>query len=369
LRKAFRSAVQQVVGAVVDEQTLSKNGELIEEKILTASNGFIKRYEEVSSKFDGDLHHVKIKAVVERRGVVEKLKEANIKVTSFEGANEFGRTVSILQARKDNTALLRKQLDALPEVLTAVEEAKPVYDDKDLCLVVNLSVRADPEAYAGYRQKFTDLLDKLQLRKWPAVVVPAEGKVHTQSPGKDELLFPKYPYSAVKSEEVKAFMNPFPITRGAAFWLCNRADVNTSRWTVYWVDCDPDETFDVLDGQLVVNIALLGKDGGIITEDEFPLDDAKSARLGTGWTLLRELKYRDKNGSAGNKGDGYSPYLYIAPMAFTFYSGFEYVPYLYYQRRIRLPVDNLKNIKELRYTIKQVHEPGKGPAKKRGRGK
>ena len=50
LKDAFRSAVRQVVGAVVDAETLIKDDEVITDKVLTYSDGMIKTYEVVSKK-------------------------------------------------------------------------------------------------------------------------------------------------------------------------------------------------------------------------------------------------------------------------------------------------------------------------------
>ena len=46
LKDAFRHAVRQAVGAVVDAETLVKNDEVIDDQILTYSNGFVKKYDE-----------------------------------------------------------------------------------------------------------------------------------------------------------------------------------------------------------------------------------------------------------------------------------------------------------------------------------
>ena len=72
IKDAFRHAVRQVVGAVVDAETLIENDEIIEDKVLTYSDGFIKSYEEVvgSKKVKDGLHRIKIKAQVERGSVL-----------------------------------------------------------------------------------------------------------------------------------------------------------------------------------------------------------------------------------------------------------------------------------------------------------
>ena len=56
LKDAFRNAVRQVVGAYVDAETLVKNDELVEDKILTYSNGFIKTFSEIEGSKKDSLY-------------------------------------------------------------------------------------------------------------------------------------------------------------------------------------------------------------------------------------------------------------------------------------------------------------------------
>ena len=52
LKDAFRNAVRQVVGAVLDAETLVKIDEIISDQVLTYSDGFVKTYEEISKTGD-----------------------------------------------------------------------------------------------------------------------------------------------------------------------------------------------------------------------------------------------------------------------------------------------------------------------------
>jgi hypothetical protein len=45
LKNAFKVAVEEAVGTLVDTETMVRQDETIEEKILSASNGFIKHYD------------------------------------------------------------------------------------------------------------------------------------------------------------------------------------------------------------------------------------------------------------------------------------------------------------------------------------
>jgi len=62
IKDAFRNAVRQVVGAVVDAETVIKNDDLISDKVLTYSDGFIKHYDDVpgSKKIQGTIHRIKM---------------------------------------------------------------------------------------------------------------------------------------------------------------------------------------------------------------------------------------------------------------------------------------------------------------------
>ena len=68
LKDAFRNAVQQVVGVLVDAETFVKNEEIISDKVLTYSNGFVSTYKEIERPhLDGGNFRTKIKATVETR--------------------------------------------------------------------------------------------------------------------------------------------------------------------------------------------------------------------------------------------------------------------------------------------------------------
>ena len=66
-KDALRTAVRQVVGTVVDAETLVRNDDLIKDQILTYSDGFVPRHKQLSQKQEGDLWRTTIRATVERR--------------------------------------------------------------------------------------------------------------------------------------------------------------------------------------------------------------------------------------------------------------------------------------------------------------
>lgn len=167
LKDAYRNAVRQVVGAVVDAETLVENDEVIDDKVLTYSDGFIKGYEEVagSKKMKGGLHRIKIKAQVERRSVIAKLKAANVTVKAVDGKGLFAEAVTQMDSEKDAAALLKKQFEDFPQsCITATVIGKPEIVEKSADnATVRLTVQVEPDlkAYKAFSSRLIPILGKL----------------------------------------------------------------------------------------------------------------------------------------------------------------------------------------------------------------
>ena len=62
---AFSQAIEQVVGVLVDAETLVKNDQIVRDQVLTFSRGFIQKFQVVRQWQEGGLHYARIKASVE----------------------------------------------------------------------------------------------------------------------------------------------------------------------------------------------------------------------------------------------------------------------------------------------------------------
>ena len=171
IKDAFRNAVRQVVGTVVDAETLVKNDEVIEDEVLTYSGGFIKGHEEVdgSKKVKGGLHRIKIKAQVERRSVIAKLKAANVTVKEVDGKGLFAKAVTQLDAEKDAASLLKKQFEGFPQsciTATIIGEPETVgTTGEKATLKFTVQIEPDLKAYKAFADKLIPVLDKLAKDK------------------------------------------------------------------------------------------------------------------------------------------------------------------------------------------------------------
>jgi hypothetical protein len=169
LEDAYRQAVRQVMGTVVDAVTLIKNDELIEDKVLTYSDGFITRYDKLSERRADGLTRVRITAVVERRSLIEKLSAANVSMKQLDGKNLFAELKTQLDAEASTAALLRRALDGFPlNCLTVGVEGKPEIlskDEEKAKLRFLVRYEADLAAYDAFAKRITQMLDEVALRK------------------------------------------------------------------------------------------------------------------------------------------------------------------------------------------------------------
>lgn len=171
IKDAFRNAVRQVVGAVVDAETQIKNDELISDKVLTYSDGFIKRYEEIEKEIgkDGVLYRVKIKAEVERRTVVQTLRDAKVSIKLVDGNSLYAEAVTQNEAKESAKELLKSHLERFPQsILTAkvVGEPKVISQTaSDAVLKMVVQIEPDTEAYDSFSVKMIDYLEKMAIAK------------------------------------------------------------------------------------------------------------------------------------------------------------------------------------------------------------
>ncbi len=100
LKNAFSSAVSQYVGVLVDAKEVVKNGKLIQDKILTFSNGYIDTYETISSKKQMGLWEVSIKAIVKKQDVLNEIKKLKIKAKDIKGSEDrYARLISQIKSK------------------------------------------------------------------------------------------------------------------------------------------------------------------------------------------------------------------------------------------------------------------------------
>ena len=110
-KQAVVDAVRQVTGTLVTSETLIQEENVIKEEILSLSNGFVEKVlEQKKIKNPDGTWAVKLKCVVRKGKVYEKLKEVNVPTIKFDGTSLFADVISQVENEKDAAKMLEKAL-------------------------------------------------------------------------------------------------------------------------------------------------------------------------------------------------------------------------------------------------------------------
>lgn len=122
-KEALISAVKQAVGAFMDAETLIENEEILYDRILTLSDGFVSEYRIVGSprmRQDG-LLETTILAKVKRGDVGDALSSAGLTSAPVDGTQLWAQSITKLQGAKDAYEALIEKLPKLYPQLVNVE--------------------------------------------------------------------------------------------------------------------------------------------------------------------------------------------------------------------------------------------------------
>lgn len=136
-RSALLRAIVQAVGALVDQETLVKNDEVIRDQILSVSSGFVKSFKVVSEpkkNLEGDFETV-LEVVVEKRKLEKSLSDKGLVKAKSNTSDVWAETLSKTASADDAKRMLEAKLPTLIERLFNVsffeENPKPVFLSKD----------------------------------------------------------------------------------------------------------------------------------------------------------------------------------------------------------------------------------------------
>ncbi|MDD4059134.1 MAG: hypothetical protein PHW08_00345 [Kiritimatiellae bacterium] len=115
-KDALRNAVETVVGQYVGTSTTVEDDELIEDKILTYSAGFVETYDRIGEprRRDDGLVSIKIKATVKRSQLVRKLQSVSIGKASVSGKDLFASTFTRMDEMTNAQKILAEALKDFP---------------------------------------------------------------------------------------------------------------------------------------------------------------------------------------------------------------------------------------------------------------
>lgn len=163
VKDACRAAIRQVVGEVVDAETVVENDRLIRDEVLVYSDGLVERHEVTDQRQDGGLVRVTIRATVARRRLVQKLVAAKITVKelgdSGESVVDRGRTDK--EARLAAAAIVAKAFAGFPgdQLEARVLDWQPVGEDGDrITMGVRVQIAPSKDAYRAFQERLCQRL-------------------------------------------------------------------------------------------------------------------------------------------------------------------------------------------------------------------
>jgi len=121
-KQALSEAVRQAVGALLDAKTLIENEEVIEDRILTVNNGFVKSYDVVAParKNSDGVFEIKISAVIETSIVAQALQDAGIK-GEMAGQNLWAESTTKIMNVLDACKMLETKLPEFLQKMVVIE--------------------------------------------------------------------------------------------------------------------------------------------------------------------------------------------------------------------------------------------------------
>jgi hypothetical protein len=127
-KQALTVAVQQAVGSYLDTKTITENEEVIKDRVLSLSNGFVSKYDVISGpkQRDDKLFEVTVKAEVQGGQIVARLKEVNLIKGDVAGQNLYAQNLTQRMNSDDACKMLNEKL---PELF--VNCIKMEFVDKD----------------------------------------------------------------------------------------------------------------------------------------------------------------------------------------------------------------------------------------------
>jgi len=169
---AYREAVRQVVGAYVEADTLTKNDELIEDKVVALSGGFVQKADVLpaSVKTVGGLTRVRVRAEVKVTEVMKSLARLNVTSTPVRGSDLAAQVATLGEQTDSAEALLadERTWEGFPATffnMNLVGQPKILEAQGDVSKA-ELIVRITPnrEKYFTFADRLASILAKVALK-------------------------------------------------------------------------------------------------------------------------------------------------------------------------------------------------------------
>ena len=164
LKNAFKTAVQQAVGSIIDSKTLVENDEVVSDKILSHSGGYVTDYEMLGEPRNEDgLVSVRIKAQVARKQLMAKMAEEGL-ILQESASESFDIKAEVYTRFQDNRSakeMLAEQIKGYPENFMTLKYAGSKPGEKEGEFWVDVEFSSDPVELAAFNDAMRVLLERI----------------------------------------------------------------------------------------------------------------------------------------------------------------------------------------------------------------
>jgi hypothetical protein len=153
-KDACREAVRQVVGAYVSSKTQTENDELIEDKVISLSSGFVEKIETLKESQADGLVRVRLRATVRISKVLDSLKANRIAVIEVDGGSLGAQLLTTADQKKGEAELIEAAFEGFPaKWFKASPTGKPRLGERgegsNVTVVVTVTIEPDYEGFVA----------------------------------------------------------------------------------------------------------------------------------------------------------------------------------------------------------------------------
>ncbi len=272
LREALRAAVRQAVGVYVDSETLTAKDDVVTDRIITYSDAFVARYEELSRSTVDGLVTVRISADIQARKLTEELRKVKVGTVDVVGQDLVAAAITGKEAKDAAADLVRGKFEKLLNVLVARSlPFKPLdYDAETRRLTVAFMLEADEKRYRAFLDEMLPLLDQAALAQsrllvrmnpvWSDAHEPfaPEGTKRRAVAGQ-AVYNPEFRYGPTLTRYPKSW----------CLWLLTQWDAGyrNAQWRAFAMDMNLPRTLGQFTGSVRVRLDLVDAAGGVVHSD------------------------------------------------------------------------------------------------------
>ena len=166
-RQAYRNAIQSVIGAMVVAETLVENDTVLRDKVLSHSDGYITKVEQVGATRtkEGGLFEVTMRVTVKSQQLREKLKTENITRAEVDGESLFVKKATQQEGKADAAQVVTEALKDLPAAVIKaeahVDKAEMTANGNMTQIALPVDVYVDMDSYGSFARSLAAALEKL----------------------------------------------------------------------------------------------------------------------------------------------------------------------------------------------------------------